>query len=187
MIRDAGPADANAVAALIGAVETGRGENARSSSVRTMVALLGGRVVGVIEIVRRGPDAAPFDGFWLHSLAVSRWLRGMGIGTRLTEAAIGSVAVDGARMLTLTVSDDNTRAVSLYDSLGFAPLASGTLVDLLEGEAGRTGRRRIALRLELGDPAGMAPRRPTAGAATGVTMVRRGEATSVKGRFSRCR
>lgn len=55
----------------------------------------------------------------LYSICVDPSARGLGIGRRLTEAAIEQSRVAGMRRLTLEVRLDNVQALALYRKLGF--------------------------------------------------------------------
>jgi ribosomal protein S18 acetylase RimI-like enzyme len=122
--------------------------------VRAFVArLLGGhgeagRIIGYVELVRRA-SAGPFDGSWIHSTTVATQYRGMGVAEALVGQAIGAARGGGAEEVRLTVHADNAPALALYDKLGFVPGGSPALTELLDAEARRGGRRRVALRLTL--------------------------------------
>jgi len=108
-----------------------------------------GRIVGLVDIVRRGAGAAPFDGFWIHATMVATPFRGMGIAEGLMRRAIATAQEAGARELLLTVFADNLPALALYRKLGFSPGGSPVLAERLAAEARQGDRRRVPLRLTL--------------------------------------
>jgi GNAT superfamily N-acetyltransferase len=115
-----------------------------------------GRIVGFVEIVRRGSDAAPFDGFWIHATMVATPFRGMGIAEGLMRRAMATAQEAGARELLLTVFADSLPALALYRKLGFSPGGSPVLGERLDTQARQGGRRQVPLRLTL-NSAGVQP------------------------------
>lgn len=82
-----------------------------------------GTVVGHAEFVSTGADSAR-----LARVLVDPARRGQGLGERLVLAMIEEARARGIRSLNLYVLDDNTRAVRLYEKLGFETVgASGEL------------------------------------------------------------
>jgi ribosomal protein S18 acetylase RimI-like enzyme len=67
----------------------------------------------------------------LHDIAVVPRFRGLGIGSRLIEAAVEEARRRGCVKLTLEVLEGNTRAKALYERLGFRAYQ----LDPLLGEA----------------------------------------------------
>jgi len=60
-------------------------------------------------------------------IAVRRPYRGQGVGRRLMHGLIALAREQGTRGLSLSVEDGNSRAASLYHSIGFTPVGrSGT-------------------------------------------------------------
>ncbi len=108
-----------------------------------------GRIVGFVEVVRRGPGAAPFDGFWINATMVARPFRGMGIAEGLMQRTIATAREAGARELLLTVFADNLPALALYRKVGFVPGGSPALTERLDAEARAGGRRQAPMRLTL--------------------------------------
>jgi len=106
-----------------------------------------GRIVGFVELVRRGVDAAPFDGFWIHATMVATPYRGMGVAEALMHRALAAAWEAGAREVRLLVFADNAPALALYRKLGFEICGSPPLADRLHEETRRDGRRQVALRL----------------------------------------
>lgn len=53
------------------------------------------------------------------TLAVSEPFRRMGLGTALTERALGEISAQGAREIFLEVAANNSPAKALYEALGF--------------------------------------------------------------------
>ncbi len=63
--------------------------------------------------------ARPRAGVHIRHVQVVRELWGKGYGRRLLEDAMAIAKARGARALTLNVTKSNTRAMDLYESLGF--------------------------------------------------------------------
>ncbi len=79
-----------------------------------------------LAVVARLRDC-PADG-GLFSVWVAPTARGLGVGERLTRAAIEVAREQGFGRLVLEVSDHNAPAIRLYARLGFAPTGvSGTM------------------------------------------------------------
>ena len=57
---------------------------------------------------------------WLEDVYVRDGARGTGLGKALTQAAIDRARERGCKRIELDVNEQNTRAVGLYTSLGFA-------------------------------------------------------------------
>jgi GNAT superfamily N-acetyltransferase len=79
-----------------------------------LFALRAGRPVGTVALIRH--DAVTFE---LAKMAVTRALRGGGIGRRLAQAAIERARECGARRLVLQTSARLAAATHLYYALGF--------------------------------------------------------------------
>lgn len=58
----------------------------------------------------------------IKDLAVHPEAQGEGLGRRLLDRALFSLAVDGATLVKLEVRESNGRAKSLYSSVGFEPM-----------------------------------------------------------------
>lgn len=80
---------------------------------RTFLAIRDGAVIGYIDVTCTLAENEPFDLFVLPEY------RRMGYGRRLLAAAIEANAPSG---MTLYVDVDNAPAISLYTSMGFAPV-----------------------------------------------------------------
>jgi ribosomal protein S18 acetylase RimI-like enzyme len=79
-----------------------------------LAAVTGGRVVGVVALIRRAGAALE-----LAKMAVSRGNRRRGIGRKLAEAALARARELGARRVVLLTSPRLAAANALYHSLGF--------------------------------------------------------------------
>ncbi|MCI5078058.1 GNAT family N-acetyltransferase [Oricola sp.] len=108
--------------------EAGFGDN---PAFRALLAEAGEEIVGaalyspVFSTVRAGA------GVYVSDLWVSETTRGKGLGQRLLRAvAYDADAVWNARFLKLVVYDDNERARSFYDRLGFAASTGETTLTL---------------------------------------------------------
>jgi RimJ/RimL family protein N-acetyltransferase len=108
-----------------------------------------GRIIGFVELVNRGAEAAPFDGFWIHATMVGMRYRGMGVAEALMRQAIAAARDAGADEVRLTVFADNAPALALYRKLGFRPGGSPVLAERLDTEVRKGGHRQVALRLAL--------------------------------------
>lgn len=80
---------------------------------------------------------------WILSLAVRPQYRQLGLGKRLMEAGLNSLAAEGAREVFLSVAPGNHGAIALYESLGFA------VEDKAEGYFG-PGETRLLMKMTLG-------------------------------------
>jgi len=76
-----------------------------------------GEVVGWCDVVRL--DQESFRHGWRLGMGVLPAVRGRGVGRRLAEAAIAAAKEQGAERIELEVFASNTRAVALYERLGF--------------------------------------------------------------------
>lgn len=56
---------------------------------------------------------------WILSLAVRPKARGTGLGERLMLRCLEALVQNGVKDIRLSVAPDNTRAISLYENLGF--------------------------------------------------------------------
>lgn len=66
------------------------------------------------------PSGSVRDEAFLHFLAVDPGGTGGGVGTALMTDAIDHASAAGFAAMTLEVREDNTRAIALYERLGFA-------------------------------------------------------------------
>ncbi len=81
-----------------------------------MVALMGGKVVGVCALIRM--DDPDFD-FELAKMAVSPAAQGKGIGWLLGKAVLEKAREFGGRNVYLESNSRLTPAIQLYEKLGF--------------------------------------------------------------------
>ena len=100
---------------------------AGSDPADTVVAEVGGRVVGYVTLA--SPTSLPENTHvaQIQGLAVRPTLRGQGIGRRLLLQAEQQTRDAGRRKLSLRVLSTNARARALYASCGF--VVEGVLVD----------------------------------------------------------
>ena len=75
------------------------------------------QVQGVVLVSRVEPDVAH-----ITQICVSPRRRGHGLGRMLLRHAATELANHGVRAITLTVTEDNTPALRLYQSLGFSTM-----------------------------------------------------------------
>jgi ribosomal protein S18 acetylase RimI-like enzyme len=69
----------------------------------------------------------PDDGLqraWRIGIGVASESRGQGVGKRLIERAIAFAKTDGVASVTLSVDPGNTRAMALYEKMGFVRTGS---------------------------------------------------------------
>lgn len=116
-----------------------------SPNTRGFVATIGGRVIGFVEMVDRPADRGPWSGCWLHSLWVRTVYRGLGIGEKLTRRVISEARKKGAPQIMLAVHRENSRAIRLYEKMGFSQVALPGIEPLLIEEEAGGGRRRITM------------------------------------------
>ncbi len=74
-------------------------------------------VVGWCDVVRL--DQESFRHGWRLGMGLLPTVRGRGVGRRLAEAAIAAAKAQGAERIELEVFASNTRAIALYEKLGF--------------------------------------------------------------------
>ncbi|HEX7977940.1 MAG TPA: GNAT family N-acetyltransferase [Gemmatimonadaceae bacterium] len=74
-------------------------------------------VVGWCDVIRL--DLEPFRHGWRLGMGLLPAVRGHGVGRRLAEAAIAAAKERGAERIELEVFASNTRAIALYERLGF--------------------------------------------------------------------
>jgi ribosomal protein S18 acetylase RimI-like enzyme len=122
---------------------------AQDSDVVQLVAKVGSRVVGFVQLARRSGADTAYAGHWLHSLRVSPPYRGMGIGEALTGAVRDRAKEGGAGELLLLVGEDNRAAIRLYRKVGFESIVIPSLEEQLQRNESASGRRMVAMRLSL--------------------------------------
>lgn len=118
-------------------------------NVTNFVAKKGEKVVGFVHLVRHCQDNNPYFGYWLSSLSVRTFYRGMGVGMALTQAVVEKAISENAKELYLLVHQDDYRAVNLYQKLGFRNIVIPSLEERLEKERLVSGRRRVVMAKEL--------------------------------------
>lgn len=109
----------------------------RNPGVTNFVAKHGTKIVGFVQLVRRGDDAGSHAGYWLYSLRVRLPYRGMGLGEALCQKVIDLAQAEHAPELSLMVNTDNNAAIPLYCKLGFA----GKKVPELEPQTRQPGMK----------------------------------------------
>jgi GNAT superfamily N-acetyltransferase len=114
-------------------------------NVTEWVAKAGGKVIGFAQCVHHPEPHSSWAGYWLFSLTVWRWYRGLGIGEALTGRAIEHARAQGAAQLFLAVYNDNGSALCMYRKLGFEHITLPSLEPGLAAEAQQFGRRRIIM------------------------------------------
>jgi ribosomal protein S18 acetylase RimI-like enzyme len=89
----------------------------QSQSSRLLMAKMDGRYVGSLTLttvsIPTGIRA------WIDDVVVSEKVRGMGVGSRLIEHALGLAEALGARTVDLTSRPSRSAANALYKKLGF--------------------------------------------------------------------
>ena len=86
---------------------------------QTFVAELEGQLVGAVQLGPRSPIASNAHVGLLAWLAVTPAAQGKGVGRALSEHVLAAARARGFRKVALNVLARNTRAVALYESLGF--------------------------------------------------------------------
>ena len=88
-----------------------------SPAVTLFVARLEGRVVGTLTLVQF-PIPTGWRA-WIEDVVVDESARGLGVGARLTAAAVEAASAAGARSVDLTSRPSREAANALYQRLGF--------------------------------------------------------------------
>jgi ribosomal protein S18 acetylase RimI-like enzyme len=83
------------------------------------VAKKGAVVVGFAQLVRPSDGETLDNGYYLFSLNVRPFYRGLGIGQDLTRKVMARAKADGARELSVITKEDNRTALGLFHKLGF--------------------------------------------------------------------
>ena len=157
-IRPARPTDIDALIAIENAVfPTDRLDRRalryamRSPTIICLVAAISAGPLGYVTVQRRRGSAVAR----LTSIAVAPRAAGRGLGKRLLAAAEAAAAAAGGALLRLEVRTDNRRARRLYETAGYALIATvegyyedGTAALRYEARLtrGRSGRRRATAR-----------------------------------------
>ena len=89
-------------------------------------------VVGWCDVVRL--DQETFRHGWRLGMGLLPAFRGRGVGRRLAEAAIAAAREQGAERIELEVFASNTRALALYEKLGFVREGVKRRARKLDGE-----------------------------------------------------
>lgn len=120
-LRPAGPADAPGIAGLLAA---GFGGNAADLLGRvsaqldaTLVAEQAGALVATLRIERDGADGA------VYGFVVDPARQSQGLGRQILERVCAQLFSAGAGSVALEVATNNERALGLYTSIGFEPVA----------------------------------------------------------------
>lgn len=87
---------------------------------RIYVARDGGRVLGMVNIMRTVSTAEGGLAGYLEDFVVRPELRSKGLGARLLDYAIAQARADGLLRLILLTDGDNISAQRLYERVGFA-------------------------------------------------------------------
>lgn len=105
------------------------------------------RIVGFVQLLKReGPEAGPFDGFWLFSIRVWTPMRGLGIGEALVRAVVERAKLEGCGSLHLIVRSDNRPAIVLNRKFGFTErIPERALAEKLAEMGRRDGVPRIVM------------------------------------------
>ena len=89
-------------------------------------------VVGWCDALRL--DQETFRHGWRLGMGLLPAVRGRGVGRRLAEAAIAAAKAQGAERIELEVFASNTRAITLYEKLGFVQEGVKRRARKLDGE-----------------------------------------------------
>ena len=143
-LRQAVPADLEALLALEEAFPSDKlsrramRHHLASPNALCLVAEAGGRLIGYVLLLRRS------DSPWrrLYSL-VRAGDAPRGTGRRLLDAALDAARQGSAKGVRLEVREDNTAAIRLYESLGFALFAT---IDRYYEDGARALRMALAFR-----------------------------------------
>lgn len=117
----------------------------RSHNAHNWVAEYRGRIVGFVQLVFYPYENTFYSGYWLFSLRVRTFMRGMGIGEELCETVIEQATAKGASSLRLLVYEGNNAAVDLYKKLGFVKKSMPVIEGALSEELNFSKRRRILM------------------------------------------
>lgn len=115
-----------------------------------LVATLGGHIAGVITIKHFAGKAVSYPDWWIFSLAVRSWYRGLGVGEQLVQKALQKAALAGATRVNLLVFEKAVRATNLYQKMGFNRHSIPELDAQLEKEFRHAGKRRIIMSIPIG-------------------------------------
>lgn len=93
--------------------------NISTKDVTRFVAKKSNKIIGFVELVIRTKENTNLKSYWLYSLMVKPFYRGIGIGKLLTQAVIKEANNRRALALYLFVNKKNYKAIRLYSNLGF--------------------------------------------------------------------
>ena len=136
VIRDATPADFDAITALTVDVYVGGGfvprsdpyaarladTAARAADAQVVVAEHDGAIVGSLTVARAGTTYAELarpDELEFRMLGVADTARGLGVGTALVKYVIDIASTEGAVAVAISTSSTMVDARRIYDRLGF--------------------------------------------------------------------
>ena len=121
-LRQASPEDVPEIARLL---ELGFGDGAtevadrlQSPRERTLVVELSGKTVGTLRVTRDGDDAG------IYAFVIDPAWQGRGIGRDALRRVCQQLTDGGAGRIGLEVAVENDRALRLYTSIGFIPVAT---------------------------------------------------------------
>jgi len=77
------------------------------------------KVVGFAQLVRHSDGETLDDGYYLFSLNVRIFCRGLGIGRDLSKKIMATAKAAGASELSVITNEDNRTALGLFHKLGF--------------------------------------------------------------------
>jgi ribosomal protein S18 acetylase RimI-like enzyme len=84
----------------------------------TLVIELSGSAVGTMRVIRDGNDAA------IYGFVIDPTQQGRGLGREALRRVCEELRADGVHHVRLEVAVENDRALRLYTSLGFTPVAT---------------------------------------------------------------
>ena len=120
-LRAARPDDAPGIARLLAAGFGGVADDLLPRARRDLAATLVAEVAGtLVSALRTQRDGAAAD---VHGFVVDPDRQGRGIGREVLRRVCDRLLDDGAKSVGLEVATDNERALGLYTSLGFRPVA----------------------------------------------------------------
>lgn len=102
-----------------------------------------GTAVGHIELVSTAPARAR-----IARVLVDPARQGEGLGEQLLRAVLAEARERGIRMLTLRVIPTNSRAIALYEKLGFTPAGEEEGMNLMELQSGHTATGQNVHRIQ---------------------------------------
>lgn len=125
------------------------GEKMTNPNTTNIIAVLGEKIIGHAQLVRRGTDDPVFQGHWLYGLYVKTPFRGLGIGEALCMDVLARAKHEGAVEISLLVRRGDERAGGLYRKLGFDMKTEPEMEQALDIEEKSLGFRRALMRKQL--------------------------------------